>query len=50
MGEWRYSSTYFKPRHLIEVSGQVHATAALPPEKEPPVPIGKDAGWDPEQV
>jgi hypothetical protein len=24
----------------MEVSGQLHAPAALPPEKEPPVPIG----------
>jgi len=24
----------------MEVSGQLHAPAALPPEKEPPVPFG----------
>jgi hypothetical protein len=29
----------------LEVSGQLHAPAALPPGKEPPVPIGKEAGW-----
>jgi hypothetical protein len=25
---------------LAEVSGQLHALAALPPEKDPPVPFG----------
>jgi hypothetical protein len=28
------------PRHKLEVSGQLHAPAALSPGKEPPVPIG----------
>jgi hypothetical protein len=28
------------PRHEMEVSGQLHAPAALPPAKEPPIPIG----------
>jgi len=28
----------------MEVSGQLHAPAALPP-REKPVPIGKEAGW-----
>jgi hypothetical protein len=33
------------------VSGQRHAPAALlPPGKEPPVPIGQEAGWTPEPV
>jgi hypothetical protein len=32
----------------MEVSGQLHAPAALPPEKEPPVPLGYEAGWAPE--
>jgi hypothetical protein len=27
-------------RHYMEVSGQLHAPAALPPGKEPLVPIG----------
>jgi hypothetical protein len=27
------------PRHYMEVSGQIHATAALPPRKETMVPI-----------
>jgi len=34
----------------MEVSGQLYATTALPPGKELPVPIGKEAGWAPEPV
>jgi hypothetical protein len=30
----------------MEVSGQLHALAALPPGKEPPVTIGYEAGVD----
>jgi hypothetical protein len=33
----------------MEVSGQLHAPDALPPGKEPPVPIGQEAGWAPEK-
>jgi hypothetical protein len=29
----------------MEVSGQLHASAALPPGIEPPVPFGYDAEW-----
>jgi hypothetical protein len=32
------------------VSGQLHAPAALPPGKEPPVPIGYEVGWTSEPV
>jgi hypothetical protein len=32
------------------MSGQLHAPVALPPEKEPPVPIGLGAGWTLEPV
>jgi hypothetical protein len=35
---------------LDEVSDQLHAPTALPPRKEPPVPIGIEAGWAPELV
>jgi hypothetical protein len=28
------------PRHWMEVSGQIHVSAPLPPGKEPLVPIG----------
>jgi hypothetical protein len=30
------------------VSGQLHAPAVSPPSKEPPAPIGYEAGWAPE--
>jgi hypothetical protein len=40
MGEWMYRSTFSWPEHQLEVSGQLYAPAALPPGKEPPVPIG----------
>jgi hypothetical protein len=29
MGEWRYRSIIFWPRHLLEVSGQLHGSAAV---------------------
>jgi hypothetical protein len=29
----------------MKVSGQIHAPAALSPGKEPPVPVGYEAGW-----
>jgi hypothetical protein len=32
--------TFSSPRHKLEVSGQFHAEAALPPGKETSVPIG----------
>jgi len=32
----------------MEVSGQLHASASLPPGKEPFVPIGQEAGWAPD--
>jgi hypothetical protein len=31
----------------MEVNGQFHAPAALPPGKEPGLPIGREAGWAP---
>jgi hypothetical protein len=31
---------FSRPEHQLEVSGQLHAPAALSPEKEPPVPSG----------
>jgi hypothetical protein len=34
----------------LEVSGQLHVAAVLPPGKGPPVPIGEEAGWAPESV
>jgi hypothetical protein len=32
----------------MEVSGQPHVPNALAPEKGPAVPIGQEAGWEPE--
>jgi hypothetical protein len=34
----------------MEVSGQLHVPASLPPGKEPLVPIGYEVGWAPEPV
>jgi hypothetical protein len=34
----------------MEVSGQLQALAALPREKEPPVPTGGEVGWNLEAV
>jgi hypothetical protein len=34
----------------MEVSGQLHAWAALPLGKEPPIPILYEAWWAPELV
>jgi hypothetical protein len=34
----------------MEVSGQLHVPAALPPRKEPFIPVEQEAGWAPEQV
>jgi hypothetical protein len=33
MGEWMYRSTFSLLRHWLEVSGQLHDPAALPPAK-----------------
>jgi hypothetical protein len=41
---------HYSPLHYVEMSGQLHAAVALPLRKEPPVPIGKEAGWAPEPV
>jgi hypothetical protein len=34
----------------MEVSGLIHAPAALPPGKDPSVPIVQEDGWAPEPV
>jgi hypothetical protein len=49
MGQWKYSST------IVDLGTrwkcvQLHALAALSPGKEPPAPIGYEAGWAPEPV
>jgi hypothetical protein len=50
MGDRTNRSTFCWPRHLLEVSGQIHAPVALPQGKEPPLPIGQEVGWTPEPV
>jgi len=40
IGQWRYSSTHFNLGHWMEVSGQLHTQAAIPPGKEPLVSTG----------
>jgi hypothetical protein len=34
----------------MEVNGQLHTLAALPPGKEPLIPIGYEAEWAPDPV
>jgi hypothetical protein len=44
MGEWRCSpAIHDLGSTQMEVSGQLHALAALPPGKESPAPIGQEA-------
>jgi hypothetical protein len=33
--EWRYSSAHSPPRHCVQMSGQLHASFALPPVSMP---------------
>jgi hypothetical protein len=50
-GRGGIAPTHSQSRHLIRVSGQHHAPAALYPRgKDPKVPIGQEAGWAPEPV
>jgi hypothetical protein len=32
----------------MEISGQLHDPAALPPEKKPPITIGQEGEWAPQ--
>jgi hypothetical protein len=50
MWEYIYRSSLSWPRHLFEVSGQLHALAALPPGEKLPVSNGQKVGWAPEAV
>jgi hypothetical protein len=38
------------PRHWVEVSGQLHAPAALSTWQKPPVLIRQEAGWAPQPI
>jgi len=42
-GKWRYSSTHSYLEHKVGVSGQPQTPAALPAEKEHPVPTEEGA-------
>jgi hypothetical protein len=44
LAEQGYSCTQSWPRRYMEVSGQLHVPAALPPEKEPLVPLDRRLG------
>jgi hypothetical protein len=44
MGEWMYRYTFSWPRHYLEVSGELHAPAALPPGEEPRYPLDRRLG------
>jgi hypothetical protein len=51
MGERRYSSYSFLTLALDRGEwSALHPGSALPPGKEPPVPIGQDSGWAPDPV
>ncbi|PNF36963.1 hypothetical protein B7P43_G08033 [Cryptotermes secundus] len=45
MDKWRYSFKHSLPQHQMEMSDQLHETAAFPSGKEPPISIGQKAGW-----
>jgi hypothetical protein len=46
-GEWRYSSTYSKPWHWMEMSGQLHTLTALTLAK---IHHWIEAKWTPDPV
>jgi len=50
LGEWRYSSTHSLTATLDGDECRLDAPAALPPGKDPLVPVGEEAGWAPEPV
>jgi hypothetical protein len=48
-GEWRYIHALLTSAQM-ELSGQLHALAGLPPGKDSPITIGYEAAWAPEPV
>jgi hypothetical protein len=44
MGERKYNYDSW-PRHYMELNGKLHAPAALPPGKEPPLLLRYEVGW-----
>jgi hypothetical protein len=49
-GKLRNSSTILSPVSRWRLKVSFHALAALPPEKQPPIPIVVEAGWIPKAV
>jgi hypothetical protein len=49
-GEVEVQLHHSSPRHQMEVSRQLHASATLLPGKESPVPTGQEVVWSPEPV
>jgi hypothetical protein len=47
-GEMKVYFCHFWSRLWMEVSGQLRVPIALPPAKEPPIPIGFEARWVPQ--
>jgi hypothetical protein len=45
-----YRPTFSRPHQYLKVSGQLHAPAALPTAKKPPLPIGQEDGRAPEPI
>ena len=45
---WRCTSTHSKPQHKMEVNGQLHTQAALPPGKGPLLPTAEEIVWAPQ--
>jgi hypothetical protein len=45
-----YRPTFSWPRYYLGASGQLHALASVPTEKEPPVSIGHEFGWTPKPL
>jgi hypothetical protein len=43
-GEWRFSSTFLDLGTKMDVIDQLHASAALHPEEEPPYPLYRRLG------
>jgi hypothetical protein len=44
MWEWMYRSTFHRPRHYLDLSGQLYAMVALSPEKKKRYPLDRRLG------
>lgn len=47
IGKWRYNVTHPLPLHYMQVSGQLHSSAALPSWKGSPLHAEWERGWAP---